>query len=341
MDQIFLGSPLSAWLKALIAFVIAVLVLELLIYFNKKQSAKLLKPTLINDLISQLKWFTRVALPLWAGTTFLTLPQGLTETLRVLLITVLALQAGSWSEQFINQVADRELERTALDDLSKRSSIRGIAIASRVILWIVLILVILQSIPNFDIVSIVTSLGLGGIAIGLAAQSFVKDILSSLTIQLDKPFEIGDSIQTGSFSGSVENVGLRSTTLHNISGEDVSISNSTLLAEPIRNFSRMQDRFQSFSVLLAPDTEPEKIRELPALIEDVISKIDNIVFKRSRLKGFNPDSLELEVAYTVTTPDFTDFVTASHEINLAILELLHKKDIHMANPIFHTQSGIL
>lgn len=331
MDQIILGNPLSAWLQALIAFVAVFLVIEILVYISKKLSKKNDKPLLLITLISQLKWFTCFILPLWAASAFLTIPAELTSIFRVFLIATLAIQTGTWLDAFIKLVSNRELDRTPEEDLSKRSSIRGVAIAARVLVWTILILIILESIPNFNIVSVITSLGLGGIAIGLAAQSFVKDILSSLTIQLDKPFDIGDSIKSGDFSGTVEKIGLGSTTIRSVNGEAVRISNSKLLDSPLQNYNRMEDRFQSFSIPLSPHTHPDKIRTLPALVEEALSKIDNVEFNRCRLKGFNPAFLDLEIAYTVITPEFSDYITASHAVNLAIMDLFDQQDIQIAS----------
>lgn len=339
MDQVFLGNSLAAWTRALIAFVGVAALLEVLVFFSRNQAEKHEKTLLTIRLISQLHWFTRIALPLWAATAFLSLPPKVTAVLRVLVIAVLAIQAAMCAEKFIVLFATRELKSISGDDLSKRSSIRGIVIAARVLLWTIVALIILESIPSFNIVSIITSLGLSGIAIGLAAQSFVKDMLSSLTIRLDKPFEVGDSIKCGEISGTVEKIALSSTTLRSINGEAVRISNSKIIDSPVQNYSRMEDRFHVLSILLAPDTPPAKIRALPGMVEEVLNQIDLVSFNRCRLKGFNPASLDLEVAYTVTTPNFNDFVAASHAVNLALLDLLEQNNIRRASPLVSLQGN--
>jgi len=337
MDQVFLGNSLAAWTRALIAFLAVAALLEVLVFFSRKQTQKSEKPLLTIRLISQLQWFTRVALPLWAAAAFLSLPPEVEAVLRVLIIAVLAIQAGMCAEKFIALFAERELKSISTDDLSRRSSIRGIVIGARVLLWTIIALIVLESIPSFNIVSIITSLGLSGIAIGLAAQSFVKDMLSSLTIRLDKPFEIGDSVKCGEISGTVEKIALSSTTLRSINGEAVRISNSKIIDSPVQNYSRMEERFQVLSLPLAPDTPLAKIRALPALIEGVLNEIDLVSFNRCRLKDINHGSLNLEVAYTVSTPNFNDFVAASHTVNLALLDLLEQEDIRRASPLVSLQ----
>lgn len=324
MDQLLTNNPIPAWIKAGITAFAVWIILELLAYLGRCQSKKKALPLLAFRLLSQLKWYTRVALALWAGTFFLSLPAILQQVLRVLLITILALQAGNWLNHAITFVSDRELKNVPAEDLSRRSSIRGIAIVARAAVWIIVVLVILESIPNLNIAGIFTSLGLGGIAIGLAAQTFVSDLLSSLTIRLDKPFDIGDLIKSGDFTGTVENIGLKSTTIRSLSGEALTIGNSALLANPLQNFSRMEERLQVFSILLSTDSDPSLLEDLPGQIAQALNAIEKVRFERARLQGFNPTALDFEIAYTITSPAYADLVKTSHQVNLAVLELLQE-----------------
>jgi len=324
MDQILNVNPIPAWIKAGVTAFAVWIILELLAYLGRCQSKKKALPLLAFRLLSQLKWYTRVALALWAGTFFLVLPANLQQVLRVLLITILALQAGNWLNHAITFVSDRELKNVPAEDLSRRSSIRGIAIVARAAVWIIVVLIILESIPNLNIAGIFTSLGLGGIAIGLATQTFVSDLLSSLTIRLDKPFDIGDLIKSGEFTGTVEKIGLKSTTIRSLTGEALTIGNSALLANPLQNFSRMEERLQVLSILLSIDSDPSILEDLPEQIAQTLNAIEKVRFERARLQGFNPTALDFEIAYTVTSPTYADLVKASHQVNLAVLELLQQ-----------------
>ena len=171
---------------------------------------------------------------------------------------------------------------------------------------------------------IFTSLGLGGIAIGLAAQSFISDLLSSLTIRLDKPFDVGETIRTRRYTGTVEKIGLKSTTLRNLSGEALTIGNSALLANPLQNFSRLEERLQVISILLSTDSDPRILEDLPEQIKQALNAIEKVRFERARLQGFNPTSLDFEIAYTVTSPAYADLIKASHQVNLAVLDLINQ-----------------
>ncbi len=324
MNQLLELNPISAWVRAGITAFAVWLLLELFAYLGRVQSKKSEFPLLTFRLLSQLKWYTRIALALWVGVLFLTLPDKLLQILRVLLIAILALQAGNWLNHAITFVSERELKNVPAEDLSRRSSIRGIAIVARVAVWLIVVLVILESIPNLNIAGIFTSLGLGGIAIGLAAQSFVSDLLSSLTIRLDKPFDVGETIKTGNYTGTVEKIGLKSTTIRSLSGEALTIGNSALLANPLQNFSRLEERLQVISILLSTDSDPRILEDLPEQIEHALNAIEKVRFERARLQGFNPTSLDFEIAYTVTSPAYADLVKASHQVNLAILDLINQ-----------------
>ena len=335
MTETFFGNSLSAWTQALVAFVLTAFVLGLIVMFSRNQVKKQEKALILFRILSRVNWATLIAVALWAAAHFLTLPAELLQFLRVIFSSILALQVGFCVEELIKMVADKELDKVPEDELTKRSSIRGIAMGVRVLLWMILIIFVLESIPNLSIVNIITSLGLGGIAIGLAAQSFVGDLLSSLTIRLDKPFDVGDSITIGEFSGTVQKIGVKSTTLRNVSGEDLVISNSNLLANPLQNFSRMEERFHILSLPLALDTPVEKLDGLAAEIEETLNKIENVRFGRARFKSITPTSLEVEVAYTVTDPQFSVFVKVSHAVNLALLNLLQQNGIQPGSPLLN------
>jgi small-conductance mechanosensitive channel len=200
-----------------------------------------------------------------------------------------------------------------------------------VIIWVFVVLIVVDNIPNIDLSSMIASLGLGGIAIGLAAQSVIKDLLSSLTINLDKPFVVGDSIQVGDFSGTVEHIGVRSTRLRSINGEELIISNNDLLSSRLQNFQKMEERRVSFSLWLDYGTPLEKLQRIPDILNEEISKIVPLRFGRAHFKAFGETALQFEVVYTVTSPSYDDFVHAQHTLNLALVQRLGQEGIRFGN----------
>ena len=327
MDTIFLGNALERWLQAFLIFTV-ILVLTLLlrtIFRNKAKHNP--NPKLLTRLLSQLMLPAVAISGIWIASRFLEISAPVNAWLRILLIALLTIQAGRWADLAVDHWTDQQFSKLPDDDYNRRTSLRGITIIARILIWLVVVLVILQSIPNFDIASIIASLGLGGIAIGLAAQSLVADLLSSLTIHLDKPFGPGDFIKTGSFSGKVEQIGLKSTRIRSISGEELSISNSELLKAPLQNFQRLQERRVAFTLQIAYNTPSQKVAIVPSLIEDAFQGLENVRFSRAHIQTFAQMGLVVEVVYFVTSPDYDIFVKAQNLINLRILENLQKEAI--------------
>lgn len=330
MDTIFLGNSLSRWLQASLIFA-GILILFLLvrtIFRNKAQHNP--KPNLPTTLLSQLMLPAALIASIWIASRFLEISAPVSGLLRISLIALLTIQAGRWADLGVDHWTEIQFAKLPDDDYTRRTTLRGIAIIARILIWLVVVLVIIQSIPNFDIAGIITSLGIGGIAIGLAAQSLVADLLSSLTIHLDKPFEPGDSIKTGNFSGTVEQVGLKTTRLRNLSGEELSISNSELLKSPLQNFDRMQERRVSFTLQIAYNTPADKLTTVPQLIEDAFQELENVRFSRAHFQSFAQMGLVFEVVYFVTSPDYGLFVKAQNLINYRIYQDLQNNGIYFS-----------
>ena len=327
MDTIFLGNSLSRWLQTLLAFAVTLVFLLVLRTIFRNKARHTPNPNLLTTLLSQLMLPAALIAAIWIASRFLEISAPVSGLLRILLIALLAVQAGRWADLGVDHWTDLQFAKLPDDDYTRRTSLRGIAIIARILIWLVVVLVVIQSIPNFDIAGIITSLGIGGIAIGLAAQSLVADLLSSLTIHLDKPFEPGNTIKTGNFSGTVEQIGLKSTRLRNLSGEELSISNSELLKAPLQNFSRMQERRVAFTLQLAYNTPSEKLATIPQLIEDAFKDLENVRFSRAHFQSFAQAGLVYEIVYFVTSPDYDLLVKAQNLINLRIFENLQNESI--------------
>lgn len=327
MDTVFLGNTLLRWLQALLVLAVILTALLLLRSIFRKKAGNEANPNLLTRLISQLMLPTALIAAIWISSRFLEISAPVSALLRILLIALFTIQVGRWANLSLDHWIDQQFAKLPGDDYSRRTSLRGIAIIVRILIWLVVALVILESIPNFDIASIITSLGVGGIAIGLAAQSFVGDMLSSLTIHLDKPFEPGDSIKTGDFSGTVEQIGLKSTRIRNLSGEELSISNSELLKAPLQNFSRLEERRVSFTIQIAHNTPAEKLAIIPQLIESAFQGLENVRFSRAHFQSFAQTGLVYEIVYFVTSPDYDIFVKAQNLINFRIYQNLQNEAI--------------
>jgi len=338
-DLQFLENSLGAWFTARgVGAGIYLLLMLLRGIFRRRvkrleEEGKLRRAPLIKRLLKELHGISILALALWVGSRWLTLPESVENTLRIAVMAVALFQAGLWIVALVEHMLDRWIRQTSPDDSARRTTLNALGIITRIVVWILIILIGLENLPNVDVSSVITGLGIGGIAIGLAVQNILGDLFSSLTIALDKPFVIGDSIAVGEFTGTVEHIGLKSTRVRAISGEQVIFSNSDLLSSRIRNYKRMEERRVAFTLRVDFDNAPEKLERIPQLMREVIEPQQQAVFDRAHFQSIGDLGLEFEVVYRVTTADFDTFVALQNSINLEIHRRLQAEGIQLARPL--------
>jgi small-conductance mechanosensitive channel len=193
-------------------------------------------------------------------------------------------------------------------------------------------LLIILGIFNIDLSSVVVGLGVGGIAIALALQNILSDAFSALTIYFDRPFEIGDFIVVGDHSGTVKKIGIRSTRIQLLQGEELVISNGELTTKSIRNFKKLKKRRISFTVQVSCDTAVEKLKKIPEIITGVINEIKMAQLGTVHFTRFGAFSYDFDVVYYVKTGDYTKYLDMQQKINLRILEEFEKEKIEMPYP---------
>ncbi len=198
-------------------------------------------------------------------------------------------------------------------------------------LWIGAVVSFLSNI-GYDITSLIAGLGIGGIAIALALKSVLSDLFGSLTILMDKPFKIGDYIVIGTHSGTVKKIGIKSTRIELLQGEELIVSNSDLTNSQIRNFGTMQKRRVSFNIGVVYNTPVSLLKQIPIFIEDIIKKEDRIEVDRVVLQDFGEFSLNFNVVLYVNYPEYKQYLKTRERINIAILEKFEKEKIEMAFP---------
>ena len=195
--------------------------------------------------------------------------------------------------------------------------------------WVIFALALLSNL-GIDVSTFVASLGIGGIAIALAVQNVLGDLFASLSIALDKPFEVGDFISTGSISGTVEKVGLKTTRIRASSGEQIVISNASLLKDTVSNFKRMQTRRVVFNLRAHPDTPAALAAKVPEAVKAIIEAQDQVVFGRAHLSKYDQNFIEYEVVYTMQTADYDLFMNTQQAILLAAMQMFAELKISTA-----------
>ncbi|MBK3867123.1 mechanosensitive ion channel [Pseudomonas stutzeri] len=206
-----------------------------------------------------------------------------------------------------------------------------IGIMIRIVVWTMMLLSILANL-GVDITALIASLGVGGIAIALAVQTLLSDIFASLSIGVDKPFEIGDFVVFGEVAGNIEHIGLKTTRIRALSGEQVVVANADLLRQIVHNYKRMNTRRIVFQFGITYDTPTEKVKEVAELVKRIIEGIEVAKFDRAHFLGFDDSQLTFEVVYIMQVSDYNRYMDTQQEINLALLAGIREMDVQFAFP---------
>jgi small-conductance mechanosensitive channel len=223
-------------------------------------------------------------------------------------------------------------EEHSSEDADRVTTVGALSFVFRLMLYALVVLVALDNIPGVEVTALVGSLGITGIAVALAVQNVLSDLFASLSIALDKPFVLGDFVEVGPESGTVEQVGLKTTRIRRLSGEELIIGNNDLLNSRIRNFGRMEERRVVFSVGVAAETPLRKLTRIPQLVRDIIEAQPLATFGRTHFVRIAQSSLDFEVVYFLRTPDFGQYMDAQHAINLGILQRFEEEGIQIPYP---------
>ena len=196
-------------------------------------------------------------------------------------------------------------------------------------IWISLALAVLANL-GINVSTFVASLGIGGIAVALAVQNILGDLFASLSIAVDKPFEVGDAISVQGFSGTVEHVGLKTTRVRADSGEQIVIANSALLKDTVRNFKRMSQRRVQFALRVDPTTSTAVAEAIPARLRAIVEAQDKVRFDRAHLKAIDQQAIEFEVVYYVLDPGFGLYMDKQQAVLLGAMQALEQMKVSMS-----------
>jgi small-conductance mechanosensitive channel len=248
-------------------------------------------------------------------------------------IIILISQIALWANRVITVAVKRSFERQRQTNPAAATHLMLGGLVARIVLWTVATLVTLDNL-GFNITTLMASLGIGGIAVALAVQNILGDVFSSVSIALDKPFVIGDFIIVDSFMGTVEYVGMKTTRIRSLGGEQIIFSNTELLKARIKNYKRMQERRIQFEFGIAFETTIENVKRIPQMVEEAIRAHEpDIRFDRAHFKGYGESALQFEVVYTVLDPDYNKYMNIQQAVNLAMLAQFRELGIAFAHPI--------
>jgi len=226
-------------------------------------------------------------------------------------------------------------------DLALEKSLKGILNVIRIVIWGLAIVFLLDNL-GFKITSVIAGLGIGGVAVALAGQTILKDFFSYFSIIFDRPFEVGDFIIIGDYLGTVEYIGIKTTRIRSLGGEQLIFSNSDLTDSRVRNYKRMEKRRVVFKLGVVYQTPIEKLKEIPNIVKEIIKNINDAIFDRAHFFSYGDFSLIFEVVYYVMGADYNKYMDIQQEINFKIKEEFEKRKIEFAFPtsvVYLAKSG--
>ncbi len=231
---------------------------------------------------------------------------------------------------FISYIFEKALLKREKNEHREKQS-KGILLIIQAIIWLTGFLFLIDNL-GYNITTLVAGLGIGGIAIALAAQAILGDLFSYLVIFFDKPFEIGDFIIVQDKMGTIEYIGIKTTRIRSLSGEQLIFSNTDLTNSRVHNYKRMEERRIVFSFGVTYNTSAEKLKTIPVQVEKIVETAGDTRFDRAHFKSFGNFSLDFEVVYYVLTPDYNIYMNKQQHINVMIYEFFKKEGIEFAFP---------
>jgi small-conductance mechanosensitive channel len=338
LDRRLYDNSLRAWFVAAAAFVVALgvlfLVRRLLAYRLGALAAR--TTNLVDDLGAEIARRTRlyflVAIAVAVGARFVALPERMADTLDKAIALIVLFQVALWGTAGIAFYVARHIERRR-DTLeaSNAWAIRALGVAARGMVWALAFVAVLDNL-GFDVTALVTGLGVGGIAIALAVQTILGDVLAAMAIVFDKPFVVGDFIVVDNLAGTVEAIGLKTTRLRSLTGEQLVFGNSELLKSRIRNFKRLYERRNVFTLDVTYDTPAHAVARIPAILREIVEAQHPVRFDRSHFSGYGESALRFETVYYVLDPQYNTHMDIQQAIFLAVLERFRRDGIEFAFP---------
>jgi small-conductance mechanosensitive channel len=288
---------------------------------------------LMADLTRRTQVLFLFAISLFAASLVLNLPPTASRGISILAILALLTQVAMWGNRLITYWVSREIRRhlEKEKDAAAATTLNAVGYMAKIALWTVVLLIALENI-GVDITALIAGLGIAGVAIAFALQNVLGDLFASISIVVDKPFLVGDFIVVEDISGTVERIGLKTTRIRSLTGEQVVLANSALLDSRIRNYKRMRERRIAFSFGVVYDTPPELLEQIPKTVREIIAGIPNTRFDRAHFKEYGNFALIFEVVYYVLSPDYNLYMDTQQAINLGLKRRFKEMGIEFAYP---------
>lgn len=285
---------------------------------------------LVVDVLSGTRFFSYLALSAYSASHFVHLEDKVENIFVVAVIVLLVIQFGLWSQRAVHSGVNA-WKLSKGESSGARTMSSAITFIANLAIWTFVFVVVLQQV-GIEVGAVVTGLGIGGIAAALAVQNVLGDLFASLALYFDTPFDIGDFVVTQGNNGNVEKIGLRSTRIRALSGEQLIFPNAVLANNLIQNYKRMDERRILFSLGLVYGTPYEKLKKVPLMIQRIIEQAGQTRFDRCHFASYGDSALVFETVYYVLSPDYAVYMDKQQEINFAVYQRFEEEGLEFAFP---------
>jgi len=339
-DYSFLGNTAYEYYIALAIFIGLVLLLkvfQVVIIARLKKLAKKTKTDFDDALIeifSQIKPPFYFFIALYFALKTLAVNEFVYKVLMVIILIAVVVEVVRSAQRFIDYFIEKYLTKAKDGKEQKKYSETMLKAASglvKITLWVIAIILVLSNL-GVNVTSLIASLGIGGIAIALALQNVLGDIFSSFSLYMDKPFQIGDFITVGPDSGTVEKIGLKTTRIKTLQGEELVVSNKELTTSRVQNFKKLEQRRVVVNLGVVYDSTQKNLRAIPKHCKEIIDKIKKAKFDRCHFAKYAASSLDFELVYFVDSAEYADYMDVNQRINIEIFNKFNKEGIEFAYP---------
>lgn len=336
MEYLLENNDLENWSMAIGVFLGATTLMLVLRMLFLRRLGDLSRRTVtrVDDLVVKMLERSYLVLMLavaaYLGSIFLVMPESWRLVVSRVAVASLIVQLGIWGDTALRGWRAQLLATPG--DGARKASSTILFFMLRLVVWTVAFLMLLDNF-GFNITTLVASLGIGGIAVALATQNILGDLFASLSIMLDKPFEVGDFIIVGDALGAVEYVGLKTTRLRGLGGEQIVFSNGELLRSRIHNHKRMETRRVAFVLRIAYGTGEAQLTAIPQIIREIVDQRADVNFERAHFFRYGDWSLDFEVVYHFKSPDYILHMDAQQHILLQIYRAFQRAGIQFAHPL--------
>jgi small-conductance mechanosensitive channel len=332
IERPILGNNIGAWGLSLVVGILAFIAIRLVVRSlarrlsvrAEKQGSKILG--FLGEVVGRTSLITILLAAVVAATQFVHLPGQIAALMRSLLVVAALLQGGLWATLILEKWLEYRI--STQKEASRSTAVTLLTFSGKLLLWGFIALMSLQNL-GIDVTALIAGLGVGGIAVALATQTLLGDLLGSIVIAIDKPFEVGDLIIVGDLSGNVETIGLKTTRVRSIYGEQIVFSNTDLLGSRIRNYKRMSERRVTFHLEIGSHTPIEKLDALPTVIKEEVASHPDLRFERAYFQKFDGSKQIWEVVFYVLSSDIGLHMDRQHQVNLALHKRFLKEGIEI------------